>query len=71
MIMKGGVFTMKNKPSTLNLREISYLLGVSEATALRYIKKSRLPVIINRGTIRIPSKDFFESLDYELDGGAA
>lgn len=62
---------MKNKPSTLNLREISYLLGVSEATALRYVKYSGLPVIIDRGTIRIPSKTFFDFYDYELDGGAA
>lgn len=62
---------MKKKPSTLSIHEVSYLLGVQKKEALAILCHSGLPVVIQRGAIRIPSDDFYAWYQYLCSGGAA
>lgn len=62
---------MKKRPSTLNIHEIAYLLGLREQDVLSMIRQNNFPVVLDRGTIRIPAKLFNDLYGYGFQGGAA
>ena len=61
----------KTNVATLKISDISYLMGISADEVKKLIRLGDLPVMIYRGTIRVPANEFYEWYEYNCWGGAA
>ena len=61
----------KANVTTLKINDISYLMGISTDEVKKLIRNNEFPVMIYRGTIRVPAEAFYKWYEYNCWGGAA
>lgn len=71
MKVKGDLIMKKTNKSTLKINDVCYLLGISEIEVWNLIRAGAFPVMLKKGTVRIPEEPFRDWFEFYHLGGVA
>ena len=71
MKVKGDLIMKKTNKSTLKINDVCYLLGISEIEVWNLIRAGAIPVMLKKGTVRIPEESFRDWFEFYRLGGVA
>jgi predicted DNA-binding transcriptional regulator AlpA len=71
MKVKGDLIMKKTNKSTLKINDVCYLLGISEIEVWNLIRAGAIPVMLKKGTVRIPEESFRDWFEFYHLGGVA
>ena len=71
MKVKGDLIMKKTNKSTLKINDVCYLLGISEIEVCNLIRAGAFPVMLKKGTVRIPEEPFRDWFEFYHLGGVA